>query len=95
MPDVAIISDRIRERVTADFGPAAFRVVTRLEQLEVEPQVDPERVHGAVLISARGSASVLDDAIEHAREDWRDLLDRAGLADDDWRDVVDARLGPA
>lgn len=92
---MAVISDRIRERASADFGPQAFRVVTRLEHLDIDPRTDPERVHGAVLIAARASASMLDDAFEHAQDDWRDLLERAGLAGDDWRDVLDERLGPA
>ncbi|WP_297081911.1 hypothetical protein [uncultured Demequina sp.] len=92
---MAVTSDRIRERATADFGPRAFRIVTRLEQLDVSPGVDAERLHAAILIAARANLSMIDDAFEHAASDWRDLLDRAGLAGDDWRDQLDGALGRA
>jgi len=92
---MALTSDRIRERATQDFGARAFRIVTRLEQLDVSPEVDPERLHAAVLIAARANLGLVDDAFEHAHEDWRDLLDRAGIGGDDWRERLNQELGLA
>jgi hypothetical protein len=68
-------------------------LLSTLEQLAVTHLVDPERVHAAILIVARGNRTMFDDAVEHARTDWRDLLDRAGLADAEWARVVDAEFG--
>ncbi|WP_061962648.1 hypothetical protein [Demequina aurantiaca] len=89
-----IPSARIVEQLNADFGAAAPMMVSPLERVAVSPQVDAERVHAAILMAARGNRSMFDDALEHAREDWRDLLVRTGLADDHaWHDVVDAKFG--
>lgn len=90
-----VVGDRIAERAAEDFGRAAPRVVSALERLRVGLDADPERVQAAVLIAARGSLTLLEDALEHARADQRDLLDRAGLSGDDWRARLDAALGPA
>ena len=93
LPDMPVPSPRIAERLTADFAGAAPRMLSTLERLAVTAQVDPERVHAAILIAARGNQSMFQDAVEHAQSDWRDLLDRTGLADDDWRRVIDAEFG--
>ncbi|WP_062467178.1 hypothetical protein [Demequina maris] len=90
---MAVVGDRIAERAADDFGRSAPRVVSALERLRVSPSADPERIQAAVLIAARGDLTLLDDALAHAREDHRDLLDRAGLAGDDWRERLDAALG--
>lgn len=90
---MAVPSPRIAERLTTDFGGAAPRMLSTLERLRVTSQVDPERIHAAILIAARGSQTMFQDAVEHAQSDWRDLLDRTGLADDEWRRLVDAEFG--
>ena len=90
---MAVPSPRIAERLTADFGGASPRMLSTLEKLKVTHQVDPERVHAAILLAARGNQTLFQDAVEHAQEDWRDLLDRAGLADEDWRALVDTEFG--
>ncbi|WNM26539.1 hypothetical protein RN607_10050 [Demequina capsici] len=90
-----VVSDRISERVTEDFGTSAPQVLSALERLGVDVDVDPERVHAAVLLVSRRSRTMLDDALEHAGSDWRDLLERAGLADDGWRQRVDDEFGRA
>lgn len=92
---MAVVTDRVRERAVRDFGPTAPRALRGLEAVPIRGGVDPERVHAAVLIAARANAALLTDALEHAEHDWRDLLDRAGLADPGWEDVVSAALGPA
>jgi len=86
---MAVPSPRIAERLAADFGAAAPSMLSTLERLEVTQQVGPERIHAAILLAARGSQTLFQDALEHAQEDWRDLLDRVGLADDGWRAVID------
>ena len=90
---MALPSPRIAERLAADFGAAAPQMLSTLERLKVTAQVDPERIHAAILIAARGNRTMFQDAVEHAQQDWRDLLDRTGLADDGWRRLVDAQFG--
>ncbi|MFV0632549.1 hypothetical protein [Demequina sp.] len=90
---MAVVTDRIRERAIEDFGADSPQILGALERLGVSGSVDPERVHAAVLIAARGSRTVFTDALEHAESDWRDLLDRAGLADAGWADAVTAHFG--
>lgn len=69
-------------------------MLSTLGRLQTPQQVDPERIHAAILLASRGSQTMFQDAIEHAQEDWRDLLDRTGLADDDtWHGMVDAGFG--
>ncbi|MDN4481190.1 hypothetical protein [Demequina muriae] len=92
---MAVITDRIREHLVEAFRASAPGVQSRLERLPVGTGVDPERLHAGVLIAARGNLSLFDDAIEHARDDWRDLLDRANLADADWPERIDAQFGSA
>ncbi|WP_062386171.1 hypothetical protein [Demequina iriomotensis] len=90
---MAVVSDRVAERAAEDFGRSAPRIVSALERLSVTPSADPERIHAAVLLSGRGSLSLFEDALDHARDDWADLLDRAGLAGADWGARLDAELG--
>ncbi|MBC7297316.1 MAG: hypothetical protein H5T82_00225 [Demequina sp.] len=86
-------SHRVAERLAHDFGTSTPPMLNTLERLKITPQVDPERIHAAILIAARGNYSLFQDALEHAQVDWRDLLDRAGLADDDWAQVLRGELG--
>lgn len=86
-------SNRVAERLARDFRASAAPMLSTLERLKIAPQVDPERIHAAILIAARGNNSLFQDALEHAQVDWRDLLDRTGLADDDWSQVLRAELG--
>lgn len=90
---MTVPSPRIAERLAADFGASAPAMLSTLERLNVSQQVDTERIHAAILLAARGSQTMFQDALEHAQEDWRDLLDRAGLADADWRHKIDAEFG--
>jgi hypothetical protein len=52
-----------------------------------------ERLQAAAVLAARGSTSRLHAALQLAREDWRDLLVGAGLADEDWPERLQAELG--
>lgn len=91
---VPVVSPRIAERLGADFGPSTPRALSALACVPVAAGIDPERVHAAVVLVARGSLTLFDDAVEHAADDVRDLLDRAGLGEGDWRDRVDDEFGP-
>lgn len=86
-------SNRVAERLARDFGVSAPPMLSTMERLKIPAQVDPERIHAAILIAARGNDSLFEDALEHAQVDWRDLLDRTGLADEDWRRLLDDELG--
>ncbi|WP_062515914.1 hypothetical protein [Demequina gelatinilytica] len=90
---MAVVSDRIAERAAEDFGRSAPRIVSALERLTVSASLDRDRLQAAVLIAARGNLTLFEDALEQARDDWRDLLDRAGLAGHDWDARLDEALG--
>lgn len=90
---MAVPSSRIAERLSSDFGASAPSMLTPLERLAIPQQVDSERIHAAVLIAARGNQTLFQDALEHAKEDWRDLLDRTGLAANNWDRLVDEKFG--
>lgn len=90
---MTVPSPRIAERLAADFGASAPAMLSTLERLKVSQQVDSERIHAAILLAARGSQTMFEDALEHAQEDWRDLLDRTGLADANWHLTLDAGFG--
>ncbi|WP_084130792.1 hypothetical protein [Demequina sp. NBRC 110055] len=92
---MAVVSDRVRERAVDDFGVDSPAVMSALEKITLPSVVDPERVHAAVLMVSRANRGLFADAVEHAQDDWRDLLDRAGLADSTWREAVTDRFGPA
>ena len=92
---MAVVSDRVRERVMEDFGASSHRALSALEKVTLPASVNPERVHAAVVLVSRRNVTLFDDAIEHANDDWRDLLDRAGLADERWAEAVTDRFGPA
>lgn len=94
MGAMPVVSDRVRERVISDFGPSAPRVLSTLERLPVDGSIDPERIHAAVVLAARGSLALFEDAADHARDDWRDLLDRANLDAPEWRDDILDAFGP-
>ncbi len=90
-----VVSERVSDRLKEDFGASAPQVLSALERLDLDIHADAERVHAAVLLAAKGSRTMLHDALEHAQSDWRDLLDRAGLAGADWRERLTDELGPS
>lgn len=53
-----------------------------------------ERLQAAIVLSAGGSTSRLQEAVALAELDWRDLLVGAGLANEDWPTRLDRELGP-
>lgn len=74
-------------RIHTDFPHHASLVLERLHTLHglvSGSRQDSERILGAVIIHATGRLDRLDDALELARLDWRDLLVAADLADEAW-----------
>lgn len=92
-------SARIARRVRADLGAdadEALRLLADLpETLPLGAGLDPDRVHGALVLAAGGDLARLREAVELARTDWRDALVAGGLAHTGWEQRLDAELGPA
>ncbi|GAB4061989.1 hypothetical protein GCM10028777_00350 [Angustibacter speluncae] len=92
-------SARVARRVRADLGADAVEALGLLtdlpETLPLGAGLDPDRVHGALVLAAGGDLARLREAVELARTDWRDALVAGGLADDGWRQRLDVELGPA
>jgi len=95
---VATVSDRLLNRVRADFEPNAVTEV--LEQLARIPESlplgdtqDPERMQAALVIPARGNLKAFLGLVSLANRDWRDALVGAGLGYGDWPERLDELLG--
>ncbi|WP_156160683.1 hypothetical protein [Demequina soli] len=87
------VTRRVAARAVQDFDSAAPEVIARLGLLNPPLQVDLERVHAAVLITANGRMDWLEDAMSLALLDWRDLCVGAGLAGADYARRLDDILG--
>lgn len=97
------MSDRLRARVERDFGAAgkADEVQRRVEAATA--QAGPwkifdrpegvERVQAAIVLWAQGDVARLQDSMELAGQDWRDVLVRGVLAEADWPARLDRELG--
>ncbi|MGH9443478.1 MAG: hypothetical protein ACRD16_14520 [Thermoanaerobaculia bacterium] len=70
----------------------AARVVLLLEEVELpyltKSHPDADRVQLALLKLSEGSFARFLEELNRARNDWRDVLDTAGLHHPGWRDVV-------
>lgn len=88
-------SARVARRVRADLGADAVESLGLPATLPLGAGLDPDRVHGALVLAAGGDLARLREAVELARTDWRDALVAGGLADDGWRQRLDVELGPA
>ena len=84
----------VRERFGAD---EADLVISALREWRIPYEAEPpgERLVAAVVLVADGRLEGVDEGIEIAERDWRDLLVAAGLQHEDWRRVLRSRLGPA
>jgi len=81
---VTPLHPRIVERIYADFsGADVDTVVQKLVTTRSFPTIakDWPRLQMAILEVACGDARRLDDALELAETDWRDLLVQAGMAE--------------
>ena len=95
MPDV--VTRRVERYVRACFDASeAELVLAVLSEWRISYEEEPpsERLITAVVLAADGRLDGVDDALQTAEQDWRDLLVGAGLANGDWSAILDARLGP-
>jgi hypothetical protein len=95
------ISTRLERRVQAEFPRHATLVTAALIELtsdifpsETRDSPAIERIQLAALLVAQGDLGGLDGALALGRQDWRDLLVAAGLADEGWQSRVAAELDP-
>ena len=96
---MAEISNRVRRRMVADFGPQGDALADRIEQViasaPMAERQDQERLQAAVALAADGSLERFESQLALAMVDWRDLLMNAGLANFDYPARLDAEFGPA
>ncbi|MEU0069932.1 hypothetical protein ABZ027_10390 [Streptomyces sp. NPDC006332] len=91
---------RVEKRIAQDFPGRDGRVVGELlaelvnHLTERGDREDKERIAAATLLCGRGRVDRLLDAVQLAKEDWRDVLVGAGLADPGWRERLEADFGP-
>ncbi|MEV0633954.1 hypothetical protein AB0I77_03060 [Streptomyces sp. NPDC050619] len=96
-----VLTVRVAKRIAKDFPGRDGRVVEELlaelvhHLTERGDKEDKERIAAATLLCGRGRVDRLLDAVQLAKEDWRDVLVGAGLADATWRDRLEADFGPA
>lgn len=93
---------RLEQRVRQDFRDpgSASGVLDLLASLPREAGYDheihaSERVQAAVVLFAAGNLRRLQQALDLAKADWRDLLMAADLGTDQWPAKLDSELGPA
>ncbi len=78
------LHSRILERIYADFsGGDVDAAIQKLVTTRAFPMIakDWPRLQMAILEVARGDVSRLDDALQLAETDWRDVLMEAGMAE--------------
>ncbi len=87
------IADSVLREIARVFASSArARVVDALSSRELAalpPEAYP-RVHFAILRISGGDLHRLDEAIDLAARDWRDVLVAAGLHEANWEDVLRA-----
>lgn len=91
---------RVEKRIAKDFpgreGPVVEELLAGLVHHLTErgDREDKERIAAATLLCGRGKVDRLLDAVQLAKEDWRDVLAGAGLADAGWQERLEADFGP-
>lgn len=88
------VSDRVRAKAAALYGPvAAERVVRRLEHLDLPGrQRQDERLLAAILLGAGWHPAGVEGMAQLAETDWRDALVAGGLANEGWKEWLDSWL---
>ncbi|MDH6627173.1 hypothetical protein M2271_004997 [Streptomyces sp. LBL] len=93
---------RVEKRIAKDFPGRDGQVVGELlaelvhHLTERGDREDKERIAAAALLCGRGRVDRILDAVQLAKEDWRDVLVGAGLEDHQtWRERLEADFGPA
>ncbi|KOU57237.1 hypothetical protein ADK57_39740 [Streptomyces sp. MMG1533] len=94
------LTGRVEKRIAKDFPGRDGQVVEELlaelvsHLTERGDREDKERIAAATLLCSRGRMDRLLDALQLAKEDTRDVLVGAGLADAGWREQLEADFGP-
>lgn len=92
---------RVERRIAVDFpgreGEVVGDLLTELVNHLTDrgDQEDKERIAAATLLCGQGRVDRILDAVQLAKEDWRDVLVGAGLADAGWKERLEADFGPA
>ena len=83
-------SEIVRKQAHRIFGTAqADDVIAALDSTDLSlGLMGADRVHLAILLLSRGDTQRFRDVLRQARQDWRDTLVAADLADDDWSSVL-------
>ncbi|MBI5817403.1 MAG: hypothetical protein HZA88_00285 [Verrucomicrobia bacterium] len=83
-------SSLVRKQAHRFFAPMhAADVIAALDTADLSlGLMNADRVQLAILLIARGDMQEFRVALRQARQDWRDTLVTAGLADDDWPAVL-------
>lgn len=90
---------RVERRIAEDFpgrdGEVVGDLLTELVNHLTDrgDREDKERIAAATLLCGQGRVDRLLDAVQLAKEDWRDVLVGAGLADAGWRERLEADFG--
>src|SRR3954463_3070804 len=91
---------RVERRIAEDFpgrdGEVVGDLLTELVNHLTDrgDREDKERIAAATLLCGQGRVDRLLDAVQLAKEDWRDVLVGAGLADAGWREQMGMDFGP-
>jgi len=64
------------------------------EGLPLGEKQDAERLQAAVILGHDGTWTSVDRRLRMLRQDWRDALVAAGLAQPDWPERLNVELGP-
>ena len=83
-------SEIVRKQAHRYFGSAqADDVILALDTADLSlGLMGADRVHLAILLLSRGDMQQFREVLRQARQDWRDTLVAAGLADHDWQLVL-------
>ena len=83
-------SEIVRKQAHRFFGsPQADDVIAALDTTDLSlGLMSADRVHLAILLLSRGDTQRFREVLSQARQDWRDTLVAAGLADDDWPSIL-------
>ena len=83
-------SEIVRKQAHKFFGSSqADDVIAALDTTDLSlGMMGDDRVHLAILLLSRGDTQRFRDVLCQARQDWRDTLVSAGLADDNWPSVL-------
>ncbi|MFD9960010.1 hypothetical protein [Amycolatopsis sp. NPDC058986] len=90
---------RLQRRIRQDFSESdsvqeILRMLADLSRQTGDDVLDTERVHAAIVLVAQGDITRFREALVMSKQDWRDVLVAAGLANEDWRTRLDQELGP-